>query len=315
MACILIFCLLGWLMAGGALADPAEAPPPDFTSRQYIDSTGCVFLRSDQGWEARLDPDGVPICGYPPTLSALRAKTDPLAEPDPALAMPGMGEAEARLLAAVAGEMRPGDFVGAPPPSASPAPTPPPAPRGPATDPRHQLDAALVTAPQIAAASTVDLHPDARLCALLGTTPATEGPGALGQDPTGGYCAAALLSAPQVPSVPVVAAPAIAAPEPARPKVAAAGKPKAAAPRAAPTRQSGPAMIPASARWLEVGRFATPAEADTAAARLSARGFAVARAPLRGGTAIMAGPFTSRQAIVSARDRLIRLGYRGLRVR
>lgn len=59
------------------LADraPAEAPPPGFTAAQYIDSQGCVFVRSGAGWAARIARDGSAICGYPPTLSARR--TDP----------------------------------------------------------------------------------------------------------------------------------------------------------------------------------------------------------------------------------------------
>lgn len=54
---------------------PAEAPPPGFTAAQYIDSQGCVFVRSGAGWAARIARDGSAICGYPPTLSARR--TDP----------------------------------------------------------------------------------------------------------------------------------------------------------------------------------------------------------------------------------------------
>lgn len=56
---------------------PAEPPPPDFTGRQYIDSGGCVFLRTEAGWRARLSRDGAAICGWPPTLAARGADAPP----------------------------------------------------------------------------------------------------------------------------------------------------------------------------------------------------------------------------------------------
>lgn len=62
---------------------PAEPPPPDFTGRQYIDSGGCVFLRTEAGWRARLSRDGTAICGWPPTLAARRADAPPLPGTEP----------------------------------------------------------------------------------------------------------------------------------------------------------------------------------------------------------------------------------------
>lgn len=63
---------------GDELADraPAEPPPADFTAAQFIDSAGCVFVSTPQGWRARIARDGSPICGYPPTLSARRLGRD-----------------------------------------------------------------------------------------------------------------------------------------------------------------------------------------------------------------------------------------------
>ncbi|WBU64467.1 SPOR domain-containing protein [Paracoccus aerodenitrificans] len=61
------------LIAGDAFArgaGPAEAPPPDFAGAQYIDSTGCVFIRSGDGWSPRRDGDGQAVCGFPPSSSA-----------------------------------------------------------------------------------------------------------------------------------------------------------------------------------------------------------------------------------------------------
>lgn len=58
---------------------PAEAPPPDFTAAQYIDSQGCVFVRVAEGWRARIARDGSAICGYPPTFSARRTGPEDVA--------------------------------------------------------------------------------------------------------------------------------------------------------------------------------------------------------------------------------------------
>ncbi|PZO65938.1 MAG: hypothetical protein DI498_07575 [Paracoccus denitrificans] len=49
---------------------PAEDPPPDFPSPQYIDSAGCVFVRADGAWTPRLLRDGDNVCGYPPSVTA-----------------------------------------------------------------------------------------------------------------------------------------------------------------------------------------------------------------------------------------------------
>lgn len=62
---------------------PAELPPPDFTGRQYIDSGGCVFLRTEAGWRARLSREGAAICGWPPTLAARGADAPPLPGAEP----------------------------------------------------------------------------------------------------------------------------------------------------------------------------------------------------------------------------------------
>lgn len=62
---------------------PAEPPPPDFTGRQYIDSGGCVFLRTEAGWRARLSREGAAICGWPPTLAARGADVRPLPGAEP----------------------------------------------------------------------------------------------------------------------------------------------------------------------------------------------------------------------------------------
>ncbi|MFN5827787.1 MAG: SPOR domain-containing protein, partial [Rhodobacterales bacterium] len=53
---------------------PAELPPESFADVQYVDSTGCVFLRAGLNgkvmWIPRVTKDGRPLCGYAPSLAA-----------------------------------------------------------------------------------------------------------------------------------------------------------------------------------------------------------------------------------------------------
>lgn len=59
------------------LRPPAELPLQSFTSEQYVDSTGCAFIRTGQGastdWIPRISRDRRQICGLPPSLSQMAA--------------------------------------------------------------------------------------------------------------------------------------------------------------------------------------------------------------------------------------------------
>ena len=74
------FWAMAWAVTGQAA--PVPLPPDGFDGAQYIDRTGCVFVRTGAGWAARRDRNGRPICGFPPTLSSRRtdAEGDGVAE-------------------------------------------------------------------------------------------------------------------------------------------------------------------------------------------------------------------------------------------
>lgn len=50
---------------------PAELPPPEYRGQQYVDSRGCLFMRTGSGanetWLPRVTRAGVPMCGNPPS--------------------------------------------------------------------------------------------------------------------------------------------------------------------------------------------------------------------------------------------------------
>ena len=64
------------LVAQRSVADtsvPAEQPPASFSSNQYVDSDGCVFIRVGRGeqtsWVPRVNRARQVVCGYRPSLS------------------------------------------------------------------------------------------------------------------------------------------------------------------------------------------------------------------------------------------------------
>lgn len=301
---------------------PAEEPPADFAGRQFIDSSGCVFLREGKLWVARLGRDGGPVCGYPPTPLRGAAAAAP---PDEAPALDGMGRIESELVTALASGLRPGDLVGPPPTARADE-----AQAAGETDLAGVMAAAVAASPAVARASAVaGTRDNARLCGLLGIGPGAPAP-ALGGDPTGGFCGGGGVA--QVPRVAQAeaaarqaaagaAVPGRAATPRARPATHAGGKTATTkrvvappAPRTDGHAWAAPArLIPAGTRFLRIGTYPDAASAQAALRQIAGLGLPVARSrPGAAPQAVLAGPFGSRQAVVRAHDRLTRAGFTGL---
>jgi len=343
--------------------EPAEPPPAGFPSRQYIDSRGCVFLRDDSGgWSPRLARDGTPICGYPPTRSVRGLDGGPRL---PALD-PNAGRSSAELLAEALSRqiitgLRPGELASDPRPMEH---LPDLGPEPASSAPAEELRAALATALALRRGMAGALHPNRRLCELLGYDDAL-GTGGLG-DATQGYCdslsGSDLLrfgfmrpvgsiaatgkgpaadvavpdqgigpARPPVRPPPRPPAPAPAAAAPSRPDKSAAapatgqgaaapvrpatGRQEAGpAPPSRPAATPGPGMIPADARYVQIGSFADPGQAEEAARIVAGLGYRVLRGRQQAeGKAVrilLAGPFADRESIVRAIDGIRKAGFR-----
>ncbi len=343
--------VLAWLLVAGLPATgsaasgpaPAELPPEDFPAAQYIDSAGCVFMREQTGWTARLSRDGQAICGYPPTLSARRTAPEQVVALHPDPPEPPADRITRELVTTVMTGLQTGELVSAAPQVSARdngASTIPDAGAGVAAAPRSDLShlpAMIAAAPalQRAVASTTRGQ---RLCDLLGAA-APDGTALDGaaMGACGGLRKLA-LDERREPLEPADAEDASGrAPEPGhkedaeRPVAVAssrvprpsrrAGVPEVTktagqqpAPGVAPVgRPAAEPMIPAGARYVQVGAFADDGNALRTVRRIVALGLPVARGRMdrQAGELqlIMAGPFDGRQALVRALHRLRAAGF------
>lgn len=311
------------LLPGQVLAAPEPPPPGDYPGAQYIDRTGCVFVRDGDRWAQRLDKKGAPICGFPPSQPAEGAEAD-VAPPSP----------EEVLTEVLAEGLRSGDLQSEAPalPLGDVAPDPAQAKLDATLAKQIELDGRIRSALSGAA-------PDG-LCERLGYKPATTAATPIvGGDVTQGLCPGMVAPSPEpvITSVSDAAAPAgtteatpVAAPFSPKEVAASAQKPRKPATKAAETPKSGsivarrpaaapdkagPAaeMIPASARYVQIGIYADEANALAALRRLSGMGYRTAQRKEDGTggakKAILAGPFADRQALVTALTRLRANGY------
>ncbi|MDO5612878.1 MAG: SPOR domain-containing protein [Paracoccus sp. (in: a-proteobacteria)] len=305
-------------------------PPPDFAGAQYIDSRGCVFQRQDGRWRARLGPDDQPVCGFPPS-TAMRRTVSVVSAGLPRIPEPAPVSPEQRLMATLAAGLRDGELTDdrAQREEIRPAA---PAPR-PSGGPLAELDAMVAAAPALRADMTAGLRPNDRLCDLLGYQGQGRRLPTLGHDVTQGFCAG--MTAPELAPMPTTASriartQAAAPTTTAHPAATSAGPAPSAPPRqtAAPQRaaakpapapqprpqQSAPEMVPASARYVLIGRFTNPTSADATITRLSSFGYPVSRGKSRvngaEAVAVLAGPLRDRQSVIAALNDLRARGYR-----
>lgn len=291
------------LVAGPVAAAMPDPPPPEgFAARQYIDGSGCVFLRDDGGWQARRDREGAQICGFPPTLSQRG-----LAQP------PGIAERLAERVAE-------GPDV-APEPETQPHPA--------LRSALEQDLQALIFQQDAMRAAMMGMH-DPNLCGLLGYRPAPDGIAVLGQDVTYGRCAGMIATVPGYVVTPGArhrAAPPAAdppgdstpmedadpaGPAPAQPAAAEPAPPLAQAPpapagRPAPQAADRVEMIPAHARYISIGRYPDRSAALPLAHELVSRGYAAGLAPVPDqpeARLLLVGPFGTRAALVRALNEL-----------
>ncbi|TJZ93915.1 SPOR domain-containing protein [Paracoccus gahaiensis] len=321
------------MMTLGAVAQAAPRPPPPdgFSGAQYIDAQGCVFTRDEVGWTPRMDGQGRAICGFPPSMTARR--TDPGADRVLPLTEDAPPDVETLLMEQLSRDLRPGEWTADPRPAETRSE---PAPSRRLDPVQTALEDAMAVAPALREASGLGGSSD--LCARLGYRPDPEGtrqglslglcPGMRVAPLTIGTVQVVAPDGPPVPLPPatVAAAPAIPAPPKAAPGPVVRARPipvaaparstavaKASAPRPAATSTEGPEMIPASARYVQIGAYGDEAAAKAAMQDLSGRGYAVGQGRVKGDASslrlVMAGPFADRRALIVALNDLRRSGY------
>ncbi|SFD23816.1 SPOR domain-containing protein [Tropicimonas isoalkanivorans] len=81
--------------ANAQTGTPAELPPASFEGTQYVDSSGCAFVRAElngaTAWIPRMTRERTPVCGMAPTSTAAGTATVEVAAPSapaPAKAAP-----------------------------------------------------------------------------------------------------------------------------------------------------------------------------------------------------------------------------------
>lgn len=341
--------LFAFGLSGIAQATPSPLPPDSFKGEQYIDGRGCVFNRQGHGWMPRLDNQGKAICGFPSSLSVRRTDPDAVSVLAPANP-PAAPDPEQLLREQLVGELRQGEFTADPrelelrrPPENKPGDG------GLGAEIQSMLrqqEAIRATMAGISPGSDLCARlgyvpdPDSRpslggdvtqgLCpgmhAAAPRTRVVTGPMQSKDEPTtptpqherptvissNGDHAETPAESSHAPSLTDKLKRPI--PRPVKMAVPAAGTRPPAMKRAINTPpKPRPELIPASARYVQLGSFPDDEKAGAALRNLAVMGFPLLRGQERGKERemplILAGPFDDRRALVAALTMIRDSGY------
>lgn len=305
---------------------PKELPPAGFTGNQYVDSAGCVFIRAGVGgqttWVPRVSRDRKLVCGYEPTFppgmleAAAAVKAGEAAAAKPA---PAAESAPAAEPAPSATKMSKPAPAPAQAPAAAPAPVEPLPPRSLRSKPvpAEPRDVRLVRAGAIARSDTLCLGriPAAQRYLLSDGRRVTQCAGSAPDEPV------AYLNGLGVPDLTVT--PGL----PSAKEIEQALKADRGAYRVVWQRGDVAGQVAAGVhvspavpgRYVQVGVFAEPANAQAAITRLKSMNLPVASSlgskNGRAVKAIMAGPFASGAEAQAALAGIRKAGYRDAYIR
>ena len=167
---VLAFGPVAALAQSGELALPAEFPPASYSSNQYIDSTGCAFLRAGLSgtvtWVPRVNRDRSQLCGFQPSVVSTEAR---IAANAAAIAgAPVIEIAAPDALGTAATEMA---DVGMPIETVASLTTPPPAPALQPVSPRViELPAVAAPPPTTEVGASIPRMTMAEICADMDAT-------------------------------------------------------------------------------------------------------------------------------------------------
>lgn len=253
--------------------NPAELPPAGFEGREYVDSRGCVFLRSTFGgevtWVPRYGPDRQPVCNGAPSADVVAA---PVAEPstpeEPVAEATAPEEPEAEA------------------PRAESRIAPVPVPQSRAAAPVRQTPARTQRRPALPQADASGCHPSCPASAPFGQL----------VDTTLGRPLVRCVTSPALFLDPIHNGPSY---DPHAPIALPDGGQQRG--QVSPARNSG--------NRVQVGSFAVPANANRLRARLQNAGLPAQVHRARGFDVVTLGPFGSASEAYSALGSVRGMGF------